>query len=118
MRIWTVLAVASLAGCAELQAGDTEPPPLPENVAALVGSWTARDADGSTCRLYLSERQQRSGRQAVDQVCLGGRLMQVQTWERRGDQLILHGPRPALVLNPAGEGHFAGGGVGLTRREQ
>ncbi|MDO5613393.1 MAG: AprI/Inh family metalloprotease inhibitor [Paracoccus sp. (in: a-proteobacteria)] len=97
---------------------DQEPPPLPENVAALVGAWSALEADGSSCRVYLSERQQRGGRQAADQVCIGGALMQVQTWELRGDQLMLHGPRPALVLAPAGQGRFAGPGVTLVRQAE
>ncbi|MDO5631297.1 MAG: AprI/Inh family metalloprotease inhibitor [Paracoccus sp. (in: a-proteobacteria)] len=112
-----ILLVLVLAACVGPEQ-DQEPPPLPENVAALVGAWSAREADGSACRVYLSERQQRGGRQAVDQVCIGGPLMQVQSWELRGDQLMLHGPRPALVLAPAGEGRFAGAGVTLVRQRE
>lgn len=86
------------------------------SVARLAGTWQAKDADGSQCRLTL-EPEQRFGGRGLSGACLGARLFRAGAWDLRGNSLIIMDSfgEDIATLTQSQPGLWTGGGITLWR---
>jgi hypothetical protein len=71
------------------------PPPAtaaPSGRSAMVGSWTARDATGGTCRVQLSSSPALDLYRASASACANKDLGRVSAWDYRNGEVYLYQP--------------------------
>lgn len=91
-------------------------PAKPQGVAAFAGRWQAKDPDGSTCTITLTEESRLQSRRA-DSVCLGSKLMGVGGWQVRGSKVVLMSrfDEEIATLTQSEPNLLEGGGISLWR---
>jgi hypothetical protein len=74
--------------------------------SAMVGSWSARDATGSTCRVQLSSSPALDLYRATAAGCANRDLARVNAWDFRDGEVYLYQPGGAVAarLRAGGEG--------------
>ena len=82
-------------------------PSAPSGRAAMVGSWTARDATGGTCRVSLSSSPALDLYRASTSGCANRDLARVTAWDFRDGEVYLYQPGGAVAAR------LRSGGVGL-----
>jgi Protease inhibitor Inh len=79
------------------QVAARSPEPAPPSSGAptrssVTGSWTAREASGSNCRMTLSSTPTLDLYKASSSGCQSRELQRVSAWELRGDEVYLYEP--------------------------
>ncbi|MGL4810715.1 MAG: AprI/Inh family metalloprotease inhibitor, partial [Beijerinckiaceae bacterium] len=68
---------------------------------ALVGTWTARDGTGSTCRMTLSSTPSLDLNRASASGCANKDLARVNAWKQDGGEVYLYAAGTVVARMPA-----------------
>jgi hypothetical protein len=81
----------SIAGLPPAAAPAPEPAPAaPASRTAMIGSWTARDASGGTCRVQLSSTPALDLYKASASGCSNQDLSRINAWDYRNGEVYLY----------------------------
>ncbi|MBN9061732.1 MAG: hypothetical protein BGP06_20725 [Rhizobiales bacterium 65-9] len=83
-------------------------PPSTSSRLAAVGSWTARDATGATCRVTLSSAAALDLYKASASGCANRDLARVNAWKQEGSEIYLYSAGSVVARLPAGGGAMNG----------
>lgn len=83
-------------------------PPSSSSRMAAVGSWTARDATGSTCKVTLSSAAALDLYKASASGCANRDLQRVNAWKQEGGEIYLYSAGSVVARMPASGGSMNG----------
>jgi hypothetical protein len=78
--------------------------PVVRSSSASVGTWTARDATGATCRVTLSSASALDLNKASASGCANRDLQRVNAWKQEGGEIYLYSAGAVVARVPAGGG--------------
>ncbi|MET0604822.1 MAG: AprI/Inh family metalloprotease inhibitor [Beijerinckiaceae bacterium] len=83
---------------------------------AAVGSWTARDATGASCRVTLSSASALDLNKASASGCANRELQRVNAWKQQGGEIYLYSAGAVVARVPAsgGSGALSRSGAPIT----
>lgn len=83
-------------------------PPSAASRLAAVGSWTARDATGATCKVTLSSAAALDLYKASAAGCANRDLQRVNAWKQEGGEIYLYSAGSVVARMPATGGAMSG----------
>jgi hypothetical protein len=78
--------------------------PAPSGRSALVGTWSARDASGASCRVQLSSSPALDLYRATAATCTNKDLSKVTAWDYRDGEIYLYQPGGTVTARLRGSG--------------